>query len=131
MAANTYNGFGYGEISGGTSPNANLRPLKVKEVEAGLELSLFHNRLRYDGAIYKKNTVDEILNVDISNASGFPTTTVNIGRLRNQGIENLLQLLSGVFKSDVYYSLRTDNNFFSYKSNKRKLQYCLTTWYLN
>ena len=55
-----------------------------------MELSLFNNRLRYDGAIYKKNTVDEILNVDISNASGFPTTTVNIGRLRNQGIENLL-----------------------------------------
>jgi TonB-linked SusC/RagA family outer membrane protein len=90
MASNTYNGYGYGEISGNTSPNANLKPLKVKEVEAGLELGLFNNRVRYDGAIYRKNTVDEILNVDISNASGFPTTTVNIGRLRNQGIENLL-----------------------------------------
>ncbi|MBO9684141.1 MAG: TonB-dependent receptor, partial [Flavisolibacter sp.] len=92
MAPNTYNGYGYGEISGNTSPNANLRPLKVKEVEAGLELGLFNNRVRYDGAIYRKNTVDEILNVDISNASGFPTTTVNIGRLRNQGIENLLTI---------------------------------------
>lgn len=90
MAPNTYNGFGYGEISGNSSPNPNLRPLKVKEVEAGLELSLFNGRVRYDGAIYKKNTVDEILNVDISNSSGFSTTTVNIGRLRNQGIENLL-----------------------------------------
>ena len=90
MAPNTYNGFGYGEISGNSSPNANLRPLKVKEIEAGLELSLFNNRVRYDGAIYRKNTVDEILNVDISNASGFGTTTVNIGRLRNEGIENLL-----------------------------------------
>lgn len=90
MAPNTFNNFAYGDISGNTSPNANLRPLKVKEVEAGLELGLFNNRVRYDGAIYKKNTVDEILNVDISNAGGFSNTTVNVGRLRNQGIENLL-----------------------------------------
>lgn len=90
MAPNTYNNFAYGDISGNTSPNANLRPLKVKEVEAGMELGLFNNRVRYDGAIYRKNTVDEILDVDISNAGGFTTTTVNIGRLRNEGIENLL-----------------------------------------
>jgi hypothetical protein len=90
MASNTYNGYAYGDISGGTSPNANLRPLKVKETEAGMELGLFNNRVRYDGAIYKKNTVDEILDVDISNASGFSNTTVNVGKLRNQGIENLL-----------------------------------------
>ena len=90
MAPNTFNNFAYGDISGNTSPNANLRPLKVKEVEAGLELGLFNNRVRYDGAIYKKNTIDEILNVDISNAGGFSNTTVNVGRLRNQGIENLL-----------------------------------------
>jgi hypothetical protein len=90
MASNTYNGYGYGDISGNTSPNPNLRPLKVKEAEAGMELSLFNNRVRYDGAIYRKNTVDEILNVDISNSSGFSNTTVNVGRLRNKGIENLL-----------------------------------------
>jgi TonB-linked SusC/RagA family outer membrane protein len=90
MAPNTYNNFAYGEISGNTSPNANLRPLKVKETEAGMELGLFNNRVRYDVAIYRKNTVDEILDVDISNAGGFTTTTVNVGRLRNEGIENLL-----------------------------------------
>ncbi len=90
MASNTYNGYAYGNISGNTSPNANLRPLKVKESEAGIELVLFNNRISYDGAIYRKNTVDEILNVDISNASGYSNTKVNIGKIRNQGIENLL-----------------------------------------
>lgn len=90
MASNTYNGYAYGDISGNTSPNANLKPLKVKEAEAGMELGLFNNRVRYDGAVYRKNTVDEILDVDISNAGGFSNTTVNVGKLRNQGIENLL-----------------------------------------
>ncbi len=93
MASNTYNGYAYGNISGSTSPNANLRPLKVKEVEAGMELILFDRRVSFDAALYRKNTVDEILNVDISNASGYTTTKVNVGKLRNQGIEVLLTVV--------------------------------------
>ncbi len=93
MASNTYNGYAYGNISGSTSPNPNLKPLKVKEVEAGMELILFNRRVSLDAALYRKNTVDEILNVDISNASGYSTTKVNVGRLRNQGIETLLTIV--------------------------------------
>jgi TonB-linked SusC/RagA family outer membrane protein len=93
MGANTYNGYAYGSISTGTSPNAYLRPLKVKEVEAGMELILFDRRVSLDIAAYRKNTIDEILNVDISNASGYSTTVVNIGRLKNEGIEALLKIV--------------------------------------
>ena len=90
MASNTYNGYAYGFISGGTSPNSNLKPLKIKEAEAGMELILFNRRLSLDIAVYRKNTVDEILNVDISNASGYSSTKVNVGKIRNQGFESLL-----------------------------------------
>ena len=93
MNSNTFNGFPYGGISGSTSPNANLKPLKVKESEAGLELILLDRRISLDAAVYNKNTVDEILNVDISNASGFSTTKVNVGKLRNRGVEVLLTLV--------------------------------------
>lgn len=77
-------------VSTGVAPNANLRPLKIKESEVGLELIFFNRRLTLDVAAYRKNTVDEILNVDISQASGFSQTKVNVGRLRNQGLEILL-----------------------------------------
>lgn len=90
MNANTYNGYAYGSISTGTSPNPYLRPLKVKEAEAGLELIFFDRRISLDIAAYRKNTIDEILNIDVSNASGYTGTTVNVGRLRNQGIESLI-----------------------------------------
>jgi len=90
---NTLNGVALGGISGTVSPNPNLRPLKVKEAEVGLELKLFDSRINLDIAAYRKNTVDEILNVDISNASGYGQTKVNVGRLRNEGVEMLLGIM--------------------------------------
>jgi TonB-linked SusC/RagA family outer membrane protein len=90
--ANTLNGIAIGSIATNTSPNPDLKPLKVKEAEVGLELRLFNSRLTLDVAAYRKNTVDEILNVDISGASGFNQTKVNIGKLRNEGIEWLVNV---------------------------------------
>ncbi len=94
MNTNQFDGsFPYGSISGTTNPNPNLRPLKVKESEIGLEMIFLDRRISLDVAVYQKNTVDEILNVDISNTSGFLTDKVNVGKLRNQGIETLLTLV--------------------------------------
>lgn len=91
--SNTFNNVGLGSIATSVSPNPNLRPLKVKETELGLELRTFDNRVNLDFSIYRKNTIDEILNVDISNASGYSQTKVNIGKLQNKGIEGLLTLV--------------------------------------
>ena len=91
--SNQFNGNALGSISGAVSPNPNLRPLKVKEAELGLELRTFNSRVSLDIAVYQKKTVDEILNVDISNTSGFSQTKVNVGQLENKGIEMLLTLI--------------------------------------
>lgn len=93
LSTNSFDGVPLGNISGSVSPNPNLKPLKVKEAEVGLELSILDRRFNLDIAAYRKNTVDEILNVDISNASGFGQTKVNAGRLRNQGLEMLLSFV--------------------------------------
>ncbi len=90
MNSNQFNGVALGSISGTVSPNPNLRPLKVKETEFGLELRTLDSRVNLDMSVYQKNTVDEILNVDISNASGYSQTKVNVGKLQNKGIELLL-----------------------------------------
>jgi TonB-linked SusC/RagA family outer membrane protein len=93
VQTNNFGNYPYGAISGNVSPNANLRPLKVKETEVGLELIFFDRLISIDVAAYIKNTVDEILNVDISRSSGYSGTKVNVGKLRNQGIESLLTLV--------------------------------------
>ncbi len=97
--ANPFNGTALGNLPSAVSPNANLRPLKVKEVELGLEFKTFDSRLNLDMSVYRKNTVDEILNVDISNASGFSQTKVNVGKLQNKGIEFLVTIVP--VKTDI------------------------------
>jgi len=87
------NGVGIGGISSTISPNPELKPLKVKEAEIGLELRTFNSRLNLDVSVYQKKTVDEILNVAVSKASGYDQTKVNIGKLRNNGIEMVLTLV--------------------------------------
>src|SRR5690606_7815859 len=89
ISPNTLNGIGLG-TSGVQNPNPNLRPLKIKETEIGVALQLFDAALNLDVALYRKNTFDEILNVDISQSSGYGQTVVNVGKLRNQGVETLL-----------------------------------------
>lgn len=91
--ANPFNGIALGTVASSVSPNANLRPLKVKEAEIGLELKTLDSRVNLDFTLYRKNSVDEILDVDISLASGSSQTKVNIGKLRNQGVEALLTLI--------------------------------------
>lgn len=89
---NAFNGTALGSISSSSSPNAFLRPLKVKETEVGLEIRTLDGRVNLDVAVYRKNTLDEILDVNISQSSGYEQTKVNVGRLRNEGIEMLLNL---------------------------------------
>lgn len=93
MNANQFGSYPYGGISGSTSPNPGLKPLKVKETEIGMELIFFDRRISFDVAAYNKDTEDEILNVDISNTSGFDTKKVNVGKLNNKGTEMLLTLV--------------------------------------
>src|SRR5205085_8583186 len=76
--------------SGAVLPNKNLKPMRIKELEAGLELKMFDNRIGLDVAVYKKLTVDQIVSVQISDGSGFTSTLINSGESENKGLEGLL-----------------------------------------
>jgi TonB-linked SusC/RagA family outer membrane protein len=82
-----------GGPNGTTVPNANLRPMRISEVEIGLELRMFNNRLGIDLAAYRKITEDQIVQAQISDASGFVDTRINSGRSRNLGVEALLNIV--------------------------------------
>lgn len=78
--------------SGAVLPNKSLRPMRIKETEVGIELKMFNNRVNLDAAVYKKLTVDQIVSVQISDASGFTSTLINSGESQNKGFEGLLNL---------------------------------------
>jgi TonB-linked SusC/RagA family outer membrane protein len=98
--ANLFNGQPIGGSTSSTLPNKNLRPMRAGELEAGLDLRLFNNRLNIDFAVYRKVTKDQIVAAQISDASGFTNTLINSGKSRTQGIELLINY--GVIKKDNF-----------------------------
>lgn len=79
--------------SGTTVPNPDLRPSSISETEIGLDLRMFKNRVNLDIAVYTKITEDQIVNVQISDASGFINTRINSGKSENNGFEVLLNVV--------------------------------------
>ncbi|MDF2193770.1 SusC/RagA family TonB-linked outer membrane protein [Paraflavitalea sp. CAU 1676] len=79
--------------TGTTLPNPNLKPSRVSEAEVGLELRMFNNRVNIDVAAYRKITKDQIVSVQISDASGYFNTPINSGKSRNYGFEAMVNLV--------------------------------------
>ncbi len=79
-----------GAINGGTIPNSFITPYEKNETELGFDLRLFDNRLTIDFAYYSNQTLKDIVNASASSASGFNSTTINLGEITNKGTELLL-----------------------------------------
>ncbi|MBG42563.1 MAG: SusC/RagA family protein [Aequorivita sp.] len=69
------------------SNNPNLKPETTKSYEAGLEMRFANNRLGFDVAYYKSNSIDQIVTVPISAATGYTGKLLNAGEIENTGIE--------------------------------------------
>ena len=103
--------------SGAVLPNKGLRPMRVKETEAGLELKMFKNKVSLDVAVYKKITIDQIVSVQVSDASGFTSTLVNSGESENKGFEALLSLVP-VQTKDFRWDFTANTSFNETMVNK-------------
>jgi hypothetical protein len=64
-----------------------LKPEKTKSSEAGLEMAFLNKRVGFDADVYLTNTVNQIMPVAVSPATGYSFKYVNSGEVRNQGIE--------------------------------------------
>jgi TonB-linked SusC/RagA family outer membrane protein len=89
---------------GAVVPNANLKPMRTAETELGLEMKMFDSRVNVDLAVYRKITTDQIVQAQISDASGFTTTFINSGKSQNQGIELMLNF-APIRSSDFQWDL--------------------------
>ncbi|WP_432714368.1 SusC/RagA family TonB-linked outer membrane protein [Pedobacter sp.] len=67
--------------------NANLLPERTKSVEAGLEANFYKGRFGFDFSYYRSTSVNQIMAVDVSTATGYGRKYVNAGSVRNQGVE--------------------------------------------
>jgi len=87
-----------------TKNNATLKPERTKSIETGLEMYFLQKRLGFDLAIYKMNTVDQIMPVAVSFGTGYLSKYVNAGEIENRGIEIMLfgtPVVNQNFKWDI------------------------------
>lgn len=73
------------------APNLALQPFTVTEKELGLEARLWDNRLHVDVGYFDKVTTDQIMSIQLSDASGYSSSKQNIGSLKNSGLELLIE----------------------------------------
>ncbi len=76
-----------------TRNNPDLKPERTKSYEAGLEMRFANNRIGFDVAYYKSNSIDQIISVPVSVATGYSNKLLNAGEIENKGIEVSLNLV--------------------------------------
>lgn len=84
------NGSPIGVIANPNVPNSSLVASLATELEIGTEMRFFHDRLSLDVTWYDKNSKDEIVAAPASITSGYGGAVLNIGKLKNTGVEALI-----------------------------------------
>ena len=81
---------GYGGLPGQHPTqlaNPDLKWESTSSFDAGIETSVFTNRITIEADYYTRNTRDLLLNVNVPGTSGFSTQLRNVGKLTNKGVE--------------------------------------------
>jgi outer membrane receptor protein involved in Fe transport len=97
----------------GTKNNSALRPERTKSYEVGLEMNFLKNRLGFDVTYYNAKSIDQILPVAVSTATGYDYEYVNAGVIQNKGWEvilNLTPLKSRNFQWDMKINWTKNDN---------------------
>jgi TonB-linked SusC/RagA family outer membrane protein len=97
--------------------NPDLKWEKTRQVDAGIELGLFHGRVNLDADYYERTTTDILLQAPIPWTAGFTDANVykNVGSMKNSGIELSLNTVN-IKTSDLQWSTS-----FIFAANKNKV----------
>jgi TonB-linked SusC/RagA family outer membrane protein len=94
--------------------NSALKWEKSRQVDIGMDLSLFNNKVVVTAEYYNKLTNDMLLPVSIPAVSGFTTSLDNIGKVENKGVELAIDYRAKVNKLNI-------RNSFNIAFNRSKI----------
>ena len=80
----------YGNLGGlatETSPNANLSWEETTQIDFGIDLGLFNNKISIIADYYNSTTDGLLLQVPVPSQTGFTTSLQNLGEVENKGFE--------------------------------------------
>ncbi|MEN9382719.1 MAG: hypothetical protein RI940_1602 [Bacteroidota bacterium] len=78
--------------SSSTLANENVKPERQAEIEYGLDLGMFNNRVGLTVNVYNKKVTDLLINRQLAPTNGFGSLLDNFGSLENKGYEIMLSL---------------------------------------
>ncbi len=101
----------------GTAGSFDLRPERQREIEAGVDVSAWDDRVLLELTAYQQNISDLLLRRQVAPSTGFQDQFTNGGELRNRGVELMLQVepIRGMVK-DLNWVSRT-----TYTRNRSKI----------
>ncbi|WP_296682572.1 TonB-dependent receptor [Flavobacterium sp.] len=70
-----------------TLGNSKLKWETTEQVDLGLDLGFFKQRITLEADVYRKTTKDLLLRADLPLSSGFSTALKNVGAIQNRGLE--------------------------------------------
>jgi len=107
------NGATLMNITNTTIPNK-LTPYTSTTAEVGLDTKLFNNNVGVDLTLYDRTTSNDIVNASVPFSSGYSSVALNVGKIKNRGIE---LLLTGTPVKRADFSWDVSFNF-AYNDNK-------------
>lgn len=110
IADNQFNGQTTATINGTQAPNQFLQPFTVTEKEIGLDVRMLNHRLRFDVGLFDKVTTDQILSVQLSDASGYTESKQNLGSLKNSGVEFMIEYTAQL-SSNLTWTTSLNNTY--------------------
>ena len=75
-----------------TLVSSSLRPEMTTGIEGGFDVELRPMNVSAGLTLYKTNTVDQTILVNVSSASGFNSLRTNVGEVENKGLESYLKI---------------------------------------
>lgn len=99
----------------GAAGSPNIEPERLKEVDAGVDLTLLDGRATFEATFYTRNTTNLLLQRVPAPSSGFTQQTINGGKIRNRGFE-IAAGYTPIQQRDVSLVLRS-----TFTSNRSKV----------
>lgn len=101
-------GIGIGRMG-----NPSLRWEKVKQVDFGVEIGLFNNRVNLEFDWYRKEATDMLLSAPVPRSSGYIDVSRNIGSMENKGVEfalNTVNIKTNNFSWNTLFNISINKN---------------------
>jgi len=101
-------GIGVGRMS-----NSNLQWEKTQQVDLGIELGLFQNRVSFELDLYRRKVNKMLLDAPLPLSSGYTSIFTNIGSMENKGVEfavNSTNIKAGDFSWSTTFNISVNKN---------------------